>query len=221
MENRAWSKDTFHIVVASDSNLLDFVHPCIDSIKKHKYDPTVYDLGGLGFGVPFRGATTSEKPLHKFPQKPRVILDKLKTIDSGHCLAWIDADCIMIDQIHDIQKYEFDIAVTFRKNHMNTGVVFVRHTPEAIRFLEEWIKVADEVGGDQNGINRILKLTRGSCVGMEYNYFGAKVRPLDARIWNNFFFKKSQEGAKVLHYKSKFRYRFPFYKKEGNDADIK
>jgi hypothetical protein len=198
----------FNIVVASDINLKRFINPCIDSIKKIGYDPMVYDLGGLGYGKPFE-STTSDKALQKFPKKPFVIKDALQRIPKDSWLAWIDIDCIMQHSIDDAIG-EYDVGVTFRKNHLNSGVNFWKHNSRALHFLDVWSKEALLVGGDQNGLNRICKITSGSSVNTILDIEGAKVKVFDSRVYNNFFFKKDQSNARILHYKSKFRNRFPF-----------
>lgn len=199
----------FHIVVASDNNLLKFVGPCINSIKQVGYDPMVYDLGGLGFGKPFE-SKTSDKALHKFPKKPFVIKDALQRIPEGEWLAWIDIDCIMQAPIDDAISDDYDVGVTFRKNHLNSGVNFWKHNKASLNFLDVWCKESIAVGGDQNGLNRICQITTGQSVNQTFKIEGARVKVFDSRVYNNFFFKKDQSKARVLHYKSKFRNRFPF-----------
>lgn len=200
----------FNIVVASDINLLKFVGPCIDSIKNNGYNPMVYDLGGLGFGKPFESPTSS-KALHKFPKKPYVIKDALMQIPKNDWLAWIDIDCIMQYPIEDaILDADYDVGVTFRKNHLNSGVNFWKHNDRTLHFLDVWCNEAIAVGGDQNGLNRICNITSGSTIGTKLEIEGASVKVFDSRVYNNFFFKKDQSNARILHYKSKFRNRFPF-----------
>lgn len=201
----------FEIVVASDVNLKKFAIPCIRSIKEQGYDPMIYDLGGLGIGTPYE-CPTSSKALHKFPKKPYVIKDALQRIPKGQWLAWIDADCIMQRPIDDalLHDKQFDVGVTFRKNHLNSGVNFWNHNTRTLNFLDVWCKEAIAVGGDQNGLNRICQITKGSSVGQTFDIAGADVKVFDSRLYNNFFFKKDQSNARVLHYKSKFRNRFPF-----------
>lgn len=200
----------FNIVVACDKNLIKFANPCIDSIRKNGYEPIVYDLGGLNFGILFEAKTSSE-PLRKFPKKPLVIKDALKTLPKNDWLAWIDIDCIMQFPIDDVISNDYDVGVTFRKNHLNSGVNFWKHTIQSLDFLDKWSEVALEVGGDQNALNKICNVTSGSDVEKILTIVDTKVKILDSRIYNNFFFKKDQSQARIIHYKSKFRNRFPFY----------
>lgn len=199
----------FNIVVASDKNLIEFVGPCIESIKENGYSPIVYDLGGLGIGKEFE-ATTSNQALHKFPKKPFVIKDALEQLPKNHWLAWVDIDCIMQAPIDDAISDDYDVGVTFRKNHLNSGVTFWKHTDNAIGFLDKWCETALAVGGDQNALNKICNITSGSTVGTIINIQNTNVKVFDSRIYNNFFFKKPQDNARILHYKSKHRARFPF-----------
>lgn len=199
----------FSIVVASDKNLIDFYGPCIKSIKENGYDPIIYDLGGLGIGKAFE-ATTSDKALHKFPKKPFVIKDALEQLPVNHWLAWVDIDCIMQSPIDDAISNDYDVGVTFRKNHLNSGVTFWKHTNNSLNFLDLWGKTALTVGGDQNALNSICNITSGSTVGTILNIQNTNIKVFDSRIYNNFFFKKPQDNARILHYKSKHRTRFPF-----------
>jgi hypothetical protein len=199
----------FNIVVASDKNLKDFVNPCINSIKDNGYDPMIYDLGGLGIGKAFNGST-SQQALHKFPKKPFVIKDALERLPKNQWLAWIDIDCIMKAPIDDAISLDYDVGVTFRKNHLNSGVTFWQHTSNSLNFLDLWGETALKVDGDQNALNKICNITLGSSINQIYKIKETKVKIFDAKIYNNFFFIKNQDDAKILHYKSKHRNRFPF-----------
>lgn len=199
----------FNIVVASDNNLIDFVNPCIDSIQKNGYEPIIYDLGGLNFGIPFE-AKTSHTSLQKFPKKPFVIKNALSNLPKNSWLAWIDIDCIMQHSIDDAIDNSYDIGVTFRKNHLNSGVNFWKHNQRSLNFLDKWGEVSLELGGDQNALNTICNITLSSTVNTIINIEYAKVKVFDSRIYNNFFFKKDQSRARIIHYKSKHRSKFPF-----------
>jgi hypothetical protein len=199
----------FNIVTASDSNLIKFVNPCINSIKSCGYDPVFYNLGGLDFGIPFE-ATTSDRALHKFPKKPFVIKDALLKLPKDSWLAWIDIDCIMKMPINEAISDDYEIGLTFRKNHINSGVNFWKHTDQTVNFLDVWSKRSIEIGGDQNGLNDICNITSKELVGEILQICNATVKVFDSKIYNNFFFIKNQDDAKILHYKSKHRDRFPF-----------
>lgn len=199
----------FNILVASDINLIKFVNPCIQSIQDCGYNPIIYDLGGLNFGIPFE-ATTSSQSLQKFPKKPLVIKDALINLPKDSWLAWIDIDCIMKSSIDDAISSNYEVGLTFRKNHINSGVNFWKHTAQTLKFLDVWANESLKVGGDQNGLNHICKITTDNSIENIFNIEGTKVKVFDAIIYNNFFFKKNQDRAKILHYKSKFRDQFPF-----------
>jgi len=198
----------FNIVVASDINLKNFIDPCLSSIKDCGYDPIFYNLGGLDFGVPFESKTSSNS-LQKFPNKPLVIKDALSKLDANEWLAWIDVDCIMQQSIDDAIG-DYDVGLTFRKNHLNSGVNFWKNNFKTHKFLDVWLEESILVNGDQNGLNNICQITSNKSVNITFEILNTKVKIFDSRIYNNFFFKKDQSTAKILHYKSKHRQRFPF-----------
>lgn len=204
----------FNIVVASDINLIDFVNPCVHSIQDCGYDPIIYDLGGLNFGIPFK-ANTSIKSLQKFPKKPLVIKDALINLPKDSWLAWVDIDCIMKKPIDDAISNDFEIGLTFRKNHINSGVNFWKHTLQTLKFLDLWADKSLKLNGDQNALNCICQITSSNLIGTVVNKMNTKIKVFDSKIYNNFFFKKNQEQAKILHYKSKFREKFPFNNKDS------
>ena len=199
------------IVTASDSNLSEFVQPCINSIKNCGYDPIVYNLGGLDFGIPFE-SITSFRSHSKFPKKPFVIRDALLNLSNNSWLAWIDIDCIMQYSIDDAISEEYDAALTFRKNHINSGVSFWKNNKEVLGFLDRWCSHSVRINGDQNALNNLLNITTLNNLDFTTYRYGLKFKLLDSRIYNNFFFKKDQSKARIIHYKSKHRSRFPFYK---------
>jgi hypothetical protein len=201
----------FTIVTASDQQLNDFIIPCIKSIEKCGYNPIFYNLGGLDFGIPFR-AETSQQAHKKFPKKPFVIKDAMKYLKKYDWLAWIDIDCIMQMPIDDAISSEYDVGLTFRKNHINSGVTFWQKNNRAISFLEKWCNESIAKRGDQNALNNLLNITTLNNLDFTTYRYGLKFKLLDSRIYNNFFFKKDQSKARIIHYKSKHRSRFPFYK---------
>lgn len=205
----------FNIVVASDIGMKNFITPCIDSIILQGYEPMIYDLGGLGFGKEFT-ANVSDRFLRKFPAKPYVIIDALSRLEPESWLAWIDADCIMQGIIDDAISDDYHIGVTFRKSGLNSGILFARHNSQSFKFLEEWGKRSINLGGDQKGLNNLCNITCASSKENVFNIEETLVKVFDAKIYNNFFFKKDQSNAKIIHYKSKFRYRFPFYDYNSN-----
>ena len=209
----------FNIVVASDINLKKFIIPCIRSIYEVGYNPMIYDLGGLGLGKEFK-CSTSNHPLQKFPKKPLVIKDALLRIPKDEWLAWIDADCIMKHSIDDAISDDYDVGVTFRKNHLNSGVNFWKHNACSLRFLDCWATESLHIGGDQNGLNHICKITENSSINHIFKIKETRVKIFDSKIYNNFFFKKNQDQAKILHYKSKFRAMFPFDEKNSKVSDL-
>jgi hypothetical protein len=199
----------FNIVTASDLNLKDFLPPCLESFKKFGYDPIFYNLGGFDFGIDFE-AKTGSKPLHKFPKKPFVILDALFKLPENEWVAWIDVDCIMRDSIDSAISDDYDIGVTFRKDHINTGVLFLKNTEQTKIFVKKWADSATEMDGDQRALNQICNITDPNLVGSVVTVNGTKIKVFDSKIYNNFFFVKDQSDAKIIHYKSKYRNLFPF-----------
>jgi len=198
----------FNIVTASDDNLISFIEPCLNSISKNGYDPIFYNLGGLDFGIPFESKTSSAS-LQKFPKKPFVIKDALEKLNKDDWLAWVDIDCIMQHPIDDAIG-NYDLGVTFRKSSLNSGVTFWKHCQASLDFLDLWSKVSISVNGDQNGLNKICQIPNNSLIGKTLDIENAKVKVFDCKIYNNFFFKKDQSNARIIHYKSKYRDRFPF-----------
>lgn len=199
----------FNIVTASDIKLINFVKPCLESIKSQGYDPLFYNLGGLDFGIPFE-AKTSEKPLQKFPKKPFIIKDALSRIPKNSWLAWLDIDCIMKSSIDDALNDQYDVGVTFRKDHLNSGVTFWNNNKRTVSFLEKWCEASLKENGDQKGLNMLCKINSKDSINTKVIIDNTIIKVFDSEIYNNFFFKKNQNNAKILHYKSKFRDMFPY-----------
>ena len=62
-------------------------------------------------------------------------------LKSKEILAICDIDLMFLKDITEIEKKDFDIAITIRKKmKYNTGVWFFKPTPQAKQFLQKWIK---------------------------------------------------------------------------------
>lgn len=67
-------------------------------------------------------------------------------LKSKECLAICDSDLLFLQNISEVEKMDFDIAVTTRsKMKYNTGVWFFKPTKAARAFLKDWIKFTKRI----------------------------------------------------------------------------
>lgn len=202
------------IVIAGDANFKKYVDKAVAYSKKVGYDPAVYDLGGLGYGIPFE-ARVSPKVGAKIPSKPGIIMETLKTVNEGDYVVWIDADALIEKRIDEIM-FDYDIGVTVRQPKqienslpINAGIVFVKKTTAAIKFVEQWIKLCETGVSDQQELNKLCNIT---TVDTDTTVVrdNVKIHVFPCKIYNNFYFaKKKTPHAKIKHYKSKLRHLWP------------
>lgn len=202
------------VVIAGDKNFHPYVQKGRDTTSALGYEVLVYDLGGLGYGKPFQGRVSDEVNA-KIPCKPHIILDALEDIKDNEYLVWLDADALIIDNIDEIQE-DYDIAVTVRQPKaventlpINAGIVFVRKTPNAIKFIKQWIALCDNDISDQPPLNRLAEVV---CADIDSTVVrnDVKIKVYPCAIYNNFYFaKKDRPGIKIKHYKSKLRHLYP------------
>ena len=144
-------------------------------------------------------------------------------------LIWMDIDCIIVAPLGDV-LFDCDVAVTLRKieerqskhlsifQYINCGVMFFKNNEASRKFIDLWEKTLPkenfEVGlpkeyrgcavgsDDQTALNNLLlKHSPLEKYDEIVNIEGIKVKMLDARIYNFFYFPEDPNGAKVLHYK--------------------
>lgn len=201
-------------VIAGDSNFRKYVDRAVAHCRKVGYDPVIYDLGGLGYGTPFEGRVSPQVGA-KIPSKPGMIMETLKIVDEGDYVVWIDADALIEDRIDEIM-FDYDIGVTVRQPKqkenslpINAGIVFVRKTPAAIKFVEEWIKLCETGVSDQQELNKLCQVTtKDTNTTVVRN--NTSIHVFECRVYNNFYFaKKATPHAKIKHYKSKLRDLWP------------
>jgi hypothetical protein len=205
-----------YVVTAADHNFKDLLLKCAESTQFWGYKTFIYDLGGLGVGKPFSGKV-SDEPNAKIPCKPAIIKDALKNLTYGDTLAWLDADCIMWNKIDGIVG-DYNIGVTVRRPKdvenelpINAGVVFVRKTAETLSFIDTWINKCNEGVSDQVELNKLCKVSTkdlGQTVNRNFS-MPLKIKVFPCDVYNNFYFKKTQLHASIIHYKHKHRYRWP------------
>ena len=203
-----------HIITAADKNFQEFVSKCADSARTLGYHTTVYDLGGLGFGKEFKGKV-SDSIGAKIPCKPSIILDAMHNTPKNDHIVWIDADVVMWERIDEITKTHFDIGVTGRKpKHaesdlpINAGVVFIRNSNSAEKFVRQWVTACENAKSDQVELNKLCQISSAD-IGTTLIKHDTKIHVFPCDIYNNFYFKKTQLHAKIIHYKSKHRFRWP------------
>jgi len=201
------------VVTAANKNFEELVTKCADSSRDLGYKTFVYDLGGLGVGIPFEGRV-SDSVGAKIPSKPSIILDALNRVNDKDIVVWIDADTIMWQRLDEIIG-KYDIGVTVRKPKylendlpINAGVVFVKKTPKALNFVDTWIKECETARSDQVELNKLCQVTSDD-IGSDVQRHNATIRVFPCDVYNNFYFKKPQLHAKIIHYKSKHRSWWP------------
>lgn len=190
------------------------------------YEPTIYALDdsvdGLKLEPPpeFKQYLKSQWWLTdggKLPHKPYIILDALRRF--GRDVVWMDADAFALGPLESVFDYGCDILATLRRpgevggtsdpmrwGYSNAGVVFVKHTPEAIEFMECWCHIMASVGSksDQEGLNRlILSVNPPLEHGSEFMCHGARCKWLSTDEFNFYYFPEAPWSAtKVVHFKT-------------------
>ena len=206
------SKITF--VIAGDKNFSHFVNTGIKYIEKLNYPVLIYDLGGLGKGIPFEGRYGSGIGA-KIPCKPHIVKDALSRIPENEYVVWFDADALIFDRIDEIQE-DYDVGVTVRvpkalenSNPINAGIIFFKNTPRARNFVQRWTDLADKDVSDQPPLNRLARVVCAD-LGKTLDRDGVRIKVYPSEIYNNVYFgKKDKPGIKIKHFKSKLRHLYP------------
>ena len=154
------------VVIAGDHRFRPYVENADRTTRALGYQTLVFDLGSLGMGEPFQGRV-SNTPLHTIPCKPHMLRQACGRVPENSYVVWLDADAIMQDRI-DEMRLDYDIGVTMRTKFskdprvgaINAGIVFVRNTAPARRFLDRWAVKSDVLDGDQSALNELLSLTK-------------------------------------------------------------
>jgi hypothetical protein len=202
------------VVIAGDHRFRPYVANADRTTRALGYQTLVFDLGGLGFGEPFQGRV-SNIPLHTIPCKPRLIREALNRVPDNDYVIWLDADAIMQQRVDEICQ-NYDLGVTMRNEFaqdprvgaINAGIVFARKTPDMLKFLDLWADRADELDGDQSALNNLLALETTDRDQLISRH-GIQVQVFPCSIYNNFIFRGDMSKAKIIHYKSKHRARYP------------
>jgi len=202
------------IVIAGDKNFERYVKKGTELSQTLGYKVLVYDLGGLGFGKTFTGRVSDEINA-KIPCKPHIILDALNDINENDFLIWLDADALIFDRVDEIEG-DYDIGVTVRQpkaieNSMpiNAGIVFIKKTSAAKKFIKEWMILSDQGKSDQPPLNKLASVVSAD-VNKTLIRNNVKIKVFPCAIYNNFYFaKKDKPGIKIKHYKSKLRHLYP------------
>ncbi len=200
------------LVTAANKKFAPFVKKSIDQAEKLGYTYRIYDLGDLGFGIPFPiqdshfkthgyystiHKTWKTKALHK----PDIIMDALSL---GEFVVYLDADAVVIDEIDEVIG-NYDVGVTIRRSgeleneplpahktimgQINAGVIFFNPTENTKKFVKEWKILTEKVKNDQLALNQI-------------NKSNIKLQKFPAEIYNFYYFPENPDKAKILHYKN-------------------
>jgi hypothetical protein len=185
---------------------------------------TVYDLGGLGYGVSNPVAderfhkqgvyrTTTGVWAARALHKPAIVADHLER-NGGGC--YLDADAIPVAPL-EIREGGWDIGVTVRRpvevrpggaplheylGEINAGVILFSSSDATRGFLERWSEQTLLLGSDQRALNHLIgsRLPRNGTV---IHRAGLRVLCLPTDRYNFYYFPaRPPADVRVLHLKS-------------------
>ena len=194
------------IVTAANDKFKIYIDVLQRQCDKLKYDLEIYDLGGLGTGIPadvkhnhfqkhgwyhqMHGPWRT-KALHK----PSIISHALK----DEPIAYLDADAFPVARFDEVWDQDFNIGVTERCRDekdakvlgpINAGVMFFK--PSAKAAVLEWDKLTRIAGNDQRGMCKLLQNP-----GSGFKFFRFPVR-----IYNYYRFPETPgPETKIYHFK--------------------
>jgi len=140
-------------------------------------------------------------------------LDVLKKTDDN--VVFMDCDMIVLKDVSEAFNYDFDIGYTVRTNSsipFNGGVVFVKNTKKAIKFIETWKEINKQMYDNYT----FHMPYRNKYAGMNQASFGyllekknydAKLKPFKCDIWNacDDNWRNISKDTKVIHVKGGLR----------------
>ena len=211
------------VFTAANRRYAELVAAWAGRVRALGMSSTVYDLGGLGYGIPSSVAdrefydvgvyrtsnvTWPARALHK----PRVVIDHLRRFGGG---CYLDADAIPIRRL-DLSVRGWDIAVTVRRSEetararrdneflgeINAGVLFFVRTSATVRFLSSWSETTAALGSDQRALNQLIgrDLPRN---GRVVRRAGVRVLCLPTDRYNFYYFpERPPADTRVLHLKN-------------------
>ncbi len=230
------------VVTAGSSNYpyRKTIRYCKKQCNKFGYDIRIYDLGDLGFGIPFNDPGETREWRHAvYCMKPDIILDALKNTGS-ELVVWIDGDATLIDSLDELEAdLSFDIGVTIRPKvnkkrtpYVNAGIFFVRNNEAGKGFVEHWRSRISELNKivtsktycDQLVLEEDILLPNVDVVPWDaFNSIhmiqGARVKLFEGAIYNNWWAHAKEtwgppNGSKILHFKGRNIDRLEAYSKE-------
>lgn len=208
------------IITAGSKKFKGLIEASQRQAKKYGYPILVYNLRGLGFGIPFKASFRKTKgiPIIKNLWKPTLLIDAYKRIKDK--MVWLDGDAVLWNSIDEV-KYDFDIGVTLRRQseiesaltpqltgYLNSGVVFINHTKKALEFLKEWEECCKTAFTDQQAITVMISEVTGWT---KYNTVikrkGVRIKIFTTDKYNCYYFKEKLNSTdnRILHFKGDIR----------------
>ena len=177
------------------------------SAIENGYEFSLYSVSAKDIGV----ALIDDKLYIKCQTRPTFIKKALE--DFKDDLVWMDVDCVIKKPLGEVLN-NCDVAVTLRSiedrqsNHMekfkfiNSGVIFFKNNGKTRKFCDLWQSNISGEDCDQDGLNNLLlKYSKLEKYDEIIDVEGVRVKILEARIYNFFYFPEDSSEAKVLHYK--------------------
>jgi hypothetical protein len=123
------NKSNLRLITGANSNYAEWLDVLLGSIKLHNYEFQIYDLGGLGMGLPLtikndipsldsKGVYVrvddkwNSKALHKPDLLIHDIEEQLK-LKSNSLVVYLDADTVILDSLDGLEG-DYDFGVTVR-----------------------------------------------------------------------------------------------------------
>jgi hypothetical protein len=200
------------------------------SAQDHGYEFSLYPATQKEVGICSVRVGTQKKLFITCAGRPAFLKRVLD--ERPEDIVWMDLDCVIVKPLGDVLA-DCDVAFTIRKieerntpklelfKYINCGVMFFKNNEATRRFIDLWQEETGDLysrsigGDDQSALNRfLLKHSKLDTYGEIFEIDGIRVKILDARIYNFFYFPENPNGAKVLHYKG-FRFNDMDIYKEG------
>jgi hypothetical protein len=205
--------------------------------KRFGYGVEIYDLGALGMGTPFRVEDKhfvakghyEREPIAGYKSKSlfKPALMKQCLMKNRQITAYLDGDAELRRPIDGVISDDYDIGVTLRDRsemdtdwyrdhkaivkYLNAGVIFFNYTDAALRFVDRWEKLTDEVGNDQMALNSLACPEHCPKPGEVHVIDNVRIKFFPCVQYNYYYFYDlSPSRACVMHYKGDVRHNYPF-----------